>query len=164
MYSVAAPYFFRLFEVIEKENIDRVTFEELTIGLIMFCLFTREEMFSFLFCMFDEDGDNLISKLDIFRFLLQFRMGYKVFNPNYTRAVEITKIKRGDKMNIVEFVEILNEVPFLCFPAFRLQSIMRERFGGLNLWKRAEKLRAAKTLITKTIEERQKFKERKELI
>lgn len=120
LYSVVSPYFTRFFDLLEKKNSDKATFEELTIGLVIFCLYTREELFSFVFSMLDEDGDEIISKLDIFRFLLQFRMGYKVFLANYTRALEITKVRRGDKMTIVDFANILEENPFLAFPAFRL--------------------------------------------
>lgn len=72
-YSIAAPYFTRFFELIDKEHLERATFEELACALAVFCLYTREELISFVFCMFDEDCDGIISKLDIFRFLLQFR-------------------------------------------------------------------------------------------
>lgn len=71
--SIAAPYFSRFFQLINRDKIDRVTFEELVSALVLFCLYTKEELTSFVFCMFDEDGDGLISKLDVFRFLLQFR-------------------------------------------------------------------------------------------
>lgn len=93
--------------MIEKKHIDKVSFVEFLGALIIFCLFTREEVVSFVFCMLDQDGDHIISKLDIFRFLLQFRNGYKVFLANYTRAIEITRTRRGDKINIMQFDEII---------------------------------------------------------
>lgn len=76
--------------------------------------------------MFDEDGDGIISKLDIFRFLLQSRQGYKVFMPNYTRAIEISRIKRGDKINLVNFEKLIRSNAFLIYPGIRIQEMLRE--------------------------------------
>ena len=118
--SIAAPFFSRFFQLINRDKIDRVTFEELLSALVLFCLYTKEELSSFVFCMFDEDGDGLISKLDVFRFLLQFRQGYKVYMPNYTRAIEITRIKRGDKINLAQFETLLKPNLFLIYPAVRI--------------------------------------------
>lgn len=55
--SIAAPYFARFFELIEKENVDAVDFEEFAKALVVFCLYNREELVSFVFCMLDEDND-----------------------------------------------------------------------------------------------------------
>lgn len=49
-----------------------------------------------MFSLLDEDKDDYISKNDIFKFLMQFRDGYRVFPPNITRDVEIAKMMRGD--------------------------------------------------------------------
>jgi len=91
----------RFFDIIDKTDPDLVTFTELLPALISFCLFSRDEIYGFVFNLLDEDKDDHISKSDIFKFLMQFREGFRVFPPNVTRAVEIVKIVRGDMINIV---------------------------------------------------------------
>ena len=49
MYSVVAPYFMRLFNIMDKTDPDCVTFEEFLPGLVSYCLFTRDEIFGFVF-------------------------------------------------------------------------------------------------------------------
>ena len=100
-----------------------------------FCTFNRQEIIAFVFNMLDSDHDKHISKTEIFRFLMQYRHGFRVYPNNVTRAIELAQVKRGDRIDFIEFAEIVNSFcSFLVFPAFRLQSIMRERFGGFALW------------------------------
>ncbi len=73
-----------------------MTFTEFLPALLAFCLFSRDEIFGFVFSLLDEDKDEYISKNDIFKFLMQFRDGYRVFPPNITRDIEIAKMMRGD--------------------------------------------------------------------
>ncbi len=56
---------------------------------------------------------------------MQYRQGFRVYPNNVTRAVEISAAKRGDKIDFMEFAELVNaNCQFIVFPAFRLQSIM----------------------------------------
>ena len=100
-YSVSAPFFIRFFDIIDKDDPDHATFTEFLPALVTYCLFSRDEIFGFVFSLLDEDKNDDISKQDIFKFLMQFREGFRVFPPNLTRAVEIVKIMRGDQINIV---------------------------------------------------------------
>jgi Ca2+-binding EF-hand superfamily protein len=134
MYSIVSPYFMRLFDIMEKQEPDRVSFEEFLPGLVSFCLFSRDEIFGFVFHMLDENKDDDISKTDLFKFLFQFNEGYRVFPPNITRSVEIVKLTRGDQISIQQFAEMAQQVPYLIFPAIRLQKMMRIYFGGERLW------------------------------
>lgn len=61
-YSIVSPPFYRFFDIIEKEDPEKVTFAELLPALISFCLFTRSEILGFVFSMIDEDRDNNVSK------------------------------------------------------------------------------------------------------
>jgi hypothetical protein len=69
-YSVAAPYFYRFYDIVEKIEVGRVAFHELLPALISYCLFTRSEILGFVFQMYDEDKDGTISKADIFKQLM----------------------------------------------------------------------------------------------
>lgn len=40
-YSVVTPYTYRFFDLIDKELSDKISFQELVIGLLFFCTFTR---------------------------------------------------------------------------------------------------------------------------
>jgi hypothetical protein len=37
---------------------------------------------------------------------------------------------RGDAMDVNGFAELVGKVPFIIFPAVRLQETLREKFGG----------------------------------
>lgn len=102
-HSVVAPSFYRLFEVMEKLEEERVTFEELIPSLVSYCLFTRSEILGFMYSLLDEDKDEYISKNDIFKYLLQMREGQRVFPSNVTRCIELVHMLRGDYMDIKDF-------------------------------------------------------------
>lgn len=109
-------------------------------GLIFFNTFTRQEILAFVFNMLDMDKDSHVSKTEIFRFLMQYRQGFRVYPNNITKSMEIARARRGDKIDFNEFAEIVNnDCSYLVFPAFRLQSILKERFGGFSLWKNVNK-------------------------
>ena len=69
-YSICSPYIHRFFLLIDKDVDDRVSFQELLKGLILYNLFTRQEVIAFVFNMLDDDRDGFVGKTDIFRFLL----------------------------------------------------------------------------------------------
>jgi len=161
---VVAPYFSRFFEVIDKDHPTQVTFEELLPSLVIFCLLTREEMFAFVFSMLDEDRNDEISKVDLFRFLMQFRDGMRIFPGNLTRSIEITYMKRGDTISQKDFYEITNKVPYVGFPAFRLQYTMREKFGGSDVWNRAKQLLESKEAYDNLMAERNRLKKRQDML
>ena len=163
-YSICSPYIHRFFLLIDKDVEDRVTFQELLKGLILYNLFTRQELIAFVFNMLDEDRDGFVAKIDIFRFLLQYRYGYRVFPANVTRSVEICQTKRGDKIDFMEFAELTRHTQFLLFPAFRIQSDMQELFGGFKLWRRMKGQLEKRQSDQRVVEEREKFRKRAELL
>lgn len=79
--------------------------------------------------------------------------------PNYTRAAEITRLRRGDKINVIQFEFFLRSNQFLIFPAVRLQAMMREQFGGKSLWERAIQIREEKMAHERDLEEKRKQEE-----
>jgi len=94
---------------------------------------------------------------------MQHRQGFRVYPNNVTRAVEISKIKRGDKIDFMEFAEMVTSTcQFIVFPAFRLQSIMKERFGGLRMWSYINKRMTMRQKDMGLLRERDKFLKRSE--
>ena len=49
-YSIVAPYLERLFDLIDREEVDKCTFEELLPALVSFCLFSKDEMVNCKHC------------------------------------------------------------------------------------------------------------------
>lgn len=78
-YSIIGPYLERFFELIDREYIEKVSYEEFLPALVSFNLFSKDEtitckylwLISFddivVFNMFDKDKDGEISKKDLFR-------------------------------------------------------------------------------------------------
>ena len=72
-------------------------------GLTYFLTFSRQELLSFVFNMLDEDMDGFISKIDIYKMLTMFNSGHRIFPINLMRSVEITEVKRQEKIDFLEF-------------------------------------------------------------
>lgn len=124
----------------EKLDPDEATFEELIPALVSYCLFTRSEIMGFMYNLLDEDKDNFISKTDLFKYLLQMRSGQRVFPSNVTRCIEIVHMLRGDYMDIKIFAQLTQKVPFIMYPAVRLQTTLRIKFGGERMWRKLSKI------------------------
>lgn len=130
LYSIVMPYFLYFFSLIDKDFTDKCDFEEFLPALVIFLLLDKRQMTAFVFKMLDEDRDDNLSKTDLFRFFMQYRDGQRLFPLNMIRALEICQVNRGDRIDIIEFAEVAQKVPYITFPCVRLQGIMREKFGG----------------------------------
>jgi hypothetical protein len=84
--------------------------------------------------------------------------GYEVFLAHNLRAVELIDIDRGDKLSPVDFVKAVAMLPYIVFPAFRLQEDLRETFGGEAFWQ------ALRKKMNKKVRESKLIKEREEII
>lgn len=110
--------------------------------------------------MFDKDKDGEISKKDLFRQFRQVVDNQQVFPINNMRAIELINLERGDKITKSEFVLVVQALPYTVFPAFRLQSSMKEMFGGFSFWTKCKKRMEKKDQERKMMAEREKFFER----
>jgi hypothetical protein len=77
-------------------------------------------------------------------FLKRQHEGKMIFPNNYLKSIELFKTDRSDKIDwsifyIVEFVRLAREVPYIVFPAFRLQNSLRLYSLGPLEWKRVNK-------------------------
>lgn len=71
-------------------------------------------------------------------FLKAERDGKMIFPNNYFRAVELFQTKRSDLIGWKEFIQLIREVPYLSFPAFRLQKSLRVYTLGESVWDKVE--------------------------
>lgn len=67
--SIISPYLERFFFLIEKEDIDKITFIEWLPAISVFCLYTSERILQFVFNLIDTDQDGFIGKRDMMKFL-----------------------------------------------------------------------------------------------
>lgn len=67
--SIISPYLERFFFLIEKEDIDKITFIEWLPAICVFCLYTSERILQFVFSLIDTDQDGYIGKRDLMKFL-----------------------------------------------------------------------------------------------
>lgn len=93
-------------------------------------------MVMFVFKMFDRDRDDYISKKDVFRHLMIERNGSMIYPINNLRAIELFKCERGDRIDRKMFLRLVVQVPYLIFPAFRLQEEFRDAIVGFGFWRR----------------------------
>ena len=74
-------------------------------------------------------------------FLKREYNGKLIFPNNYLRSIELFETERSDlidwsKAYAVEFVRLAREVPYIVFPAFRLQETLRHYTLGEGTWKK----------------------------
>jgi hypothetical protein len=58
----------------------------------------------------------------------------KIFPVNYLKQIELMTIERADSISMPEFITIAQNLPFLVYPAVRLQDELREKIQGNTFW------------------------------
>lgn len=77
------------------------------------------------------------------------------------RAVELFKCDRGDRIDRKLFLKLVTDVPYLIFPAFRLQEEMLDRVVGTRFWKRIKRKVEKREIERRRLEEIKKKEMRK---
>lgn len=103
--------------------------------VIDFCLMTRDQMAKFIFRVVDTNNDEIISKRDILKFFSQKHKGHRIFPLNYLKQIEVIELDRSDYISKHEITKVVASVPFLMYPAVRLQQDMRNIVLGEKFWK-----------------------------
>lgn len=110
------------------------------------CLYTPTQIIQcnhniVVFKCIDENRDDNITKDDIMFFLKRQFNGKMIFPNNYLKSIELFETDRSDKIDwrntyLVEFIRLAREVPYIVFPAFRLQESLRFYTLGTSAWKK----------------------------
>lgn len=123
--------------------------------VIDYCLMTNDQILKFLFRVIDTNDDEIISKKDILKFFAQKTesQGHssekagqglheepasdarRIFPINYLKLIETLEIERSDYIPKHEFIKVVFNVPFLVYPAVRLQEDMRKLIIGEKFWR-----------------------------
>jgi Ca2+-binding EF-hand superfamily protein len=137
--SVIAPYLTRYISLLEREEGERLKFVEFVRSISKYCLLNPPQILQFVFQCIDENQDGFVNKQEIMRFLRTEHDGKLIFPNNYMRAVELFETQRADKIDWIEFLRLVREVPYLSFPAFRLQQALRLYTLGEFTWRKINK-------------------------
>jgi hypothetical protein len=81
----------------------------------------QDQLYKFVFRVIDRDSDEMISKKDLLLFFSREYNGRKIYSINYLKLIENFDTRRPDQINIVDFNERIAELPFLTYPAQRIQ-------------------------------------------
>lgn len=97
-----------------------------------------------MFKCIDQNHNGHVNKEEILLFLKADRDGERIFPPNYMKAVENfetrdTYLIDFGQLYADEFIRLVKEVPYLSFPAFRLQKSLRAFTLGERKWKKIAK-------------------------
>lgn len=123
--------------------------------VIDYCLMTTDQILKFLFRVIDTNDDEIISKKDILKFFAQkteppqqpaeqaeqeqpeppAAATRRIFPINYLKLIETLEIERSDYIPKHEFIKVVYNVPFLVYPAVRLQEDMRQLIIGEKFWR-----------------------------
>ena len=132
--GIISPYLERLFSLIKKQRADKVNFIEFLPVLTAFCLYTRQQLISFVFCMLDSDHNGFVSKKDMLTFIADERFGLPIFTQNFLLSVDALELERPDRISFEQFLSIEQDILFLIYPVTRLQKGLQKAFVGERLW------------------------------
>lgn len=159
--SIIAPYLIEYISDLEKEQGDRLNFYEFTRSIAKYCLLTPSQLlqckrYSVVFKCIDQNDNGHVNKEEILLFLKADWEGKQIFPPNYMKAVELYETKDDYLIDFGalysdEFVRLVQQVPYLSFPAFRLQKSLRNYTLGVRKWKTI-----GKRLVKRTEHEKQR--------
>lgn len=144
--SIVAPYLIEYISDLEKDSGGQLTFPEFVRSLAKFCLYTPTQiiqctLYLVVFMCIDENRSGSVTKEEIIFFLKREVDGKMIFPSSYLKSVELFETERSDNIDwstqyTEEFVKMAKEIPYLVFPAFRLQNTLRLYTLGPFAWKR----------------------------
>ena len=103
---------------------------------IEYCLLTNDQILKFIFRLIDTNEDEVISKKDILVFFSQKQNCMRIFPTNYLKLIEVMEIERSDFIPRHEFMKVIKNIPFLIYPAVRLQEDLKALILGDRFWNR----------------------------
>jgi Ca2+-binding EF-hand superfamily protein len=134
--SIVGPVLDKFFSIIDKEFKDKVTFEELLPNLICYNLYSNFQLKEFMFGILDTNHDTFISRYDIVKFFSTKKSDKKIYFSNYLDAINhYPHLQRSDKIPFEEFLEICQDLHFICYSAEKLQILFRSNIVSERFWK-----------------------------
>lgn len=124
----------KLFDLIDQDGSGSIEFEEYVITMATYCVFTKDEIMTFVFDCFDADSSGAIDEKEFMTMIKAVNNAAPSFPKNFTNALELFDTNGDGQIDYQEFLEIERRFPILLFPAFRLQDTMQKGSLGEKAW------------------------------
>ena len=135
--TIIAPYSDRFFVILDKKFIAKVTFEELISNLISFCMYSIFQIIKFVFEFLDKNNRGYVTRTEITKLVDTNRDDQPIYLKNHSFAIsQIADFRRSDKINLEDFVDLCNKMPFVYFPAIHFQNSLRKYYINNKFWEK----------------------------
>jgi Ca2+-binding EF-hand superfamily protein len=133
--SIVGPFLDKFFLLIEKEFKEKITFEEFIPYLIAYNVKTTHQLKKFVFNILDKDQNNFIARADMIKLFSSKRNDNEIFFSNFAESIRnYPHLDRSDRITFEHFLEMCKDLPFLYYPALKLQNLLKTYYIGENFW------------------------------
>ncbi|KAH9058629.1 hypothetical protein Ae201684P_005971 [Aphanomyces euteiches] len=117
-----SPQCEKLFQLFDNDKVGRIDVREFLIALSNFCGAEKEEKLKFAFMVFDDDGNGVLSKMELMKIL---KANHMASNESEVARKADTIMSQGDKdgdgvISFDEFAIVSKKFPNILFPAYTL--------------------------------------------
>lgn len=128
------PFSEGLFRMIDADSNGTIDYEEFVHAMVMYCMYTRDEILQFAFDTFDPGKTGAIGEKEFKRLISLVNDGKPAFPGNFNNALAEFDRNKDGVIDFDEFKVMNKRYPMLLFPCFRLQDRMQKSTLGEKHW------------------------------
>ncbi|KAG6614173.1 Calcium-dependent protein kinase 22 [Phytophthora cinnamomi] len=128
------PFSESLFRMIDSDSNGSIDFEEFVHAMVLYCMYTRDEILHFAFDTFDPAATGSIGDKELRRLISMVNDGQSKFTGNIHNALAEFDRNKDGVIDFEEFKNMNKRFPMLLFPCFRLQDRMQKSTLGDSHW------------------------------
>ncbi|KAE8877256.1 hypothetical protein PF005_g6607 [Phytophthora fragariae] len=128
------PFSEGLFRMIDADSNGTIDFEEFVHAMVLYCMYTRDEILHFAFDTFDPAATGSIGDKELRRLVSMVNDGQSKFSGNINNALAEFDRNKDGVIDFEEFKNMNKRFPMLLFPCFRLQDRMQKSTLGDSHW------------------------------
>lgn len=129
-----SPYTDALFSMIDKNKDGSIDFCEFVQVLGTYCSFTRNDIYRFVFDVFDADGSGAIDEQEFVDMCTKLNASKPVFPGNFKKVMRTFDIDGDGLIDFREFCQLNKRFPLIIAPALLLQDRMQKATLGERKW------------------------------
>ncbi|GAB9462926.1 hypothetical protein Gpo141_00000407 [Globisporangium polare] len=133
------PFSEGLFRMIDADSNGTIDYEEFVHAMVLYCMYTRDEILQFAFDTFDPAKTGSIGEKEFKRLISVVNDGKPVFPGNFKNALTEFDRNKDGLLDFEEFKIMNKRYPMLLFPCFRLQDRMQKSTLGESHWLQLQK-------------------------
>lgn len=135
-----SPFFDGLFRMIDADSNGTIDFEEFIHALVLYCMYTRDEILRFAFNTFDPSASGYIGDNELQCLVSMVNDGQSKLQSKITNASTELDRNKPSVIDFDAFKSLHKRFPMLLFPYFRLQDRMQKATLGDRHWLQLHKL------------------------